>query len=152
MGSSAKQGGLDPASRAAKLKIVSGNAMGALEESIQKAIAYRAYEIYQTKGRSHGHDIQDWFEAEHELLKPADVQITESAGVVSLRARVSGFQPGDVQIGVSPRRVVIWGEAGRAHMLGEIELPRTVDSTKASATLNDGVLDFRADTQTPRAR
>jgi hypothetical protein len=30
-------------------------------------IAARAYEIWQVTGRSHGHDQEDWFQAEREL-------------------------------------------------------------------------------------
>ena len=31
-------------------------------------IAQRAYERYEARGREDGHDQQDWFEAERELL------------------------------------------------------------------------------------
>ncbi len=27
-------------------------------------IAMKAYELYEKRGRSHGHDVEDWFEAE----------------------------------------------------------------------------------------
>jgi len=30
-------------------------------------IANRAFEIYISRGREHGHDIGDWFEAERQL-------------------------------------------------------------------------------------
>ena len=32
-------------------------------------IAKRAYERFQTRGGEHGHDQEDWFEAERELLE-----------------------------------------------------------------------------------
>jgi hypothetical protein len=31
------------------------------------AIARRAYERFETRGGEHGHDLEDWFEAEREL-------------------------------------------------------------------------------------
>jgi hypothetical protein len=31
-------------------------------------VARRAYERYRMRGGSHGHDQQDWFEAERELI------------------------------------------------------------------------------------
>ena len=31
------------------------------------AVAHRAYEIYMSRGGAHGHDIDDWLQAEHEL-------------------------------------------------------------------------------------
>jgi hypothetical protein len=30
-------------------------------------LAYRAYEIYQNRGRAHGRDVEDWLAAEREL-------------------------------------------------------------------------------------
>jgi DUF2934 family protein len=31
-------------------------------------VARRAYQRYQTRGGAHGHDLQDWYEAERELI------------------------------------------------------------------------------------
>jgi DUF2934 family protein len=31
-------------------------------------LARRAYERYRNRGGEHGHDLQDWFEAERELI------------------------------------------------------------------------------------
>ncbi|MGH9396333.1 MAG: DUF2934 domain-containing protein, partial [Terriglobia bacterium] len=66
-----EKSGAKTASPTNKPVIVSGEALGALEESIRKAIAYRAYEVYQSRGRNHGNDMQDWFTAESELIKPS---------------------------------------------------------------------------------
>jgi hypothetical protein len=35
-------------------------------------VARRAYDLYLSRGREHGHDIEDWLQAEQELatLKP----------------------------------------------------------------------------------
>jgi Protein of unknown function (DUF2934) len=32
-------------------------------------VARRAYELYQTRGGEHGHDVDDWIEAERELQR-----------------------------------------------------------------------------------
>lgn len=36
-------------------------------EPTHDQIANRAFEIYVSRGREHGHDIRDWFEAERQL-------------------------------------------------------------------------------------
>ena len=36
------------------------------------AIERRAYELYEQRGRAHGHDWDDWLQAERELARPAD--------------------------------------------------------------------------------
>lgn len=37
------------------------------QEIRQEEIAKRAHEIYLRRGGAHGHDIDDWLQAEHEL-------------------------------------------------------------------------------------
>ena len=32
-------------------------------------IAARAYELYKNRGAVHGHDLEDWFEAELQLIR-----------------------------------------------------------------------------------
>lgn len=40
-------------------------------------IAARAYELYEQRGREHGHDWDDWFTAERELREPGhDTQVS----------------------------------------------------------------------------
>ena len=34
-----------------------------------KAIAARAYQIYLERGGQHGHDVDDWLQAEYELMQ-----------------------------------------------------------------------------------
>jgi Protein of unknown function (DUF2934) len=35
----------------------------------QEEIAQRAYALYEARGREDGHDVDDWLEAERELLE-----------------------------------------------------------------------------------
>ncbi len=161
MGMSTKgEGSVKPSALAAKPRIIYGEQLGALEEAIQKAIAYRAYEMYEAKGRSHGHDMEDWFEAERDLIKPSNIEITDAGSQVEVHAEVPGFQAEDIQIGVSSRKLIIWGQAARPgaasrrnllHMLAEIELPCTVDPKRSSVMVTNEALDFQAPKQTPGA-
>jgi hypothetical protein len=38
------------------------------ETELQERIAKRAYELYEQRGRHHGQDIADWFQATQEIL------------------------------------------------------------------------------------
>lgn len=130
-----------------KLQIVTGAKLAEFEESIRKAIAYRAYELFESRGRRDGGDMADWFSAESELVKPAGIEVEERAGQLHVRAGVSGFSR--IQLGIAPDRLIIWGEAaasqgGATHMLDEINLPAPVDPNKASAMLNGETLEFHA--------
>jgi len=37
-------------------------------EALQDRIAQRAYELYEQRGRQEGQDLEDWLEAERELV------------------------------------------------------------------------------------
>ena len=37
---------------------------------IQEKIRLRAFELYEARGRMDGHQEEDWYQAESELLKP----------------------------------------------------------------------------------
>ena len=39
----------------------------ASEVAFQEAVALRAYDLFITRGATHGHDLDDWLEAEREL-------------------------------------------------------------------------------------
>lgn len=38
-----------------------------LTEQLFERISRRAYELYQLRGESHGHDAEDWLEAERQV-------------------------------------------------------------------------------------
>ena len=37
---------------------------------LEERIRVRAYELYESRGREHGHDLDDWLQAEGEMLGP----------------------------------------------------------------------------------
>ena len=42
-----------------------------LEESLQYRIRMRAYELYTQRGKADGHALDDWLQAEDEILRGA---------------------------------------------------------------------------------
>lgn len=139
--------------RATTPEIVFGEGLGAFASKIQAAIVLRAYELFEARGNEHGHDLEDWFRAESELVHPAKVEARESEREVYVTAEIPAFRAEDVKIGVEPRRVIIWGELGPepGRMEGHVrrapvalyhtvDLPAEIDSSKASARLADGLL------------
>lgn len=39
-----------------------------LTEQLFERISHRAYELYQLRGEAHGHDAEDWLEAERQVI------------------------------------------------------------------------------------
>lgn len=138
--------------QAARPKMVVTDALANLIEAIEHTIAYRAYELYEARGREGGHDLEDWFRAEAELVRPIPIKITEAKEQLTLRAQVPGFSAEEVTVGIDPRRIIIWGKKERSagkepqqtlqdQFLCVRDLPGEVDPTKAMAILRRGVLD-----------
>lgn len=126
-------------------------------EETYDSIARRAFEIFDNNGRWLGHELEDWFRAEAELLHPVHLEITETDENLAVRAEVPGFTNKELTINVEPRRLTITGkhEAQEESKKGKtvysehcakeimrvISLPAEIDSSKVNATLKDGVLN-----------
>ena len=68
------------------------------------AIARRAYELFEARGSEHGHDCEDWFRAESELLTPIPATVVDTDGGFTVRAELPGFTGKDVEVLAEPRR------------------------------------------------
>lgn len=78
-------------------------------EKVQLAIAHRAHELFEARGREHGHDREDWFRAESELLCPVTVSMSESEDRISVCANVAGFDETELEVSIEPSRITILG-------------------------------------------
>jgi len=122
------------------------------------SIARRAFEIFSDNGRWLGHELDDWFRAESELLHPVHLEIAETDDNLTVRAEVPGFSTKELEINVEPRKLTISGkheaqdeskkgktiysERCAKEILRVVDLPTEVDSSKVSAILKDGVLSI----------
>jgi HSP20 family protein len=124
------------------------------------AVARRAFELFEDDGRILGRDLDHWYRAEAELLHPAHVRIRESNDAITVDAEVPGFSANELQLGVEPRRLtisgkkqssgeekvgnVLYSERCSNELLRSIELPVEVNVSRATATLNNGILELNA--------
>jgi HSP20 family protein len=133
----------------------------AVSDRIQQtydSIARRAFEIFENNGRWFGHELEDWLRAESELLHPVHLEMKESDDELTVRAEVPGFNAKELEINVEPNRLTIVGkheaqeerkkartiysERCAKEILRVVDLPAEVDSSKAGATLKDGILNI----------
>lgn len=145
--------------KGSQLKIATGIDLGHLETRIQEAIARRAYDLFEKRGRQHGSDLADWFRAEEEIERPADVSIREEASEINVRTQVPGFLASEIQVGISRDRVVIWGlkaasgnslkpngklsAGGFGALLADVRLPSPVNPAKSTASFEDNGIEVR---------
>jgi len=122
------------------------------------AIARRAFEMFEGDGAAVGRDLDHWFRAEAELLHPVHVSVREADDAITVQAEVPGFGSNELQVSLEPRRLtisgkkqshaeekkgnVVYSERCSSEILRSIELPVEVDAPRATATLNNGILEL----------
>jgi len=122
-------------------------------QQIGLAIAHRAYEIFEARNCEHGHDWEDWFQAESELLRPVSIAMSESANRISVRVNIPGFSENELKIGVEPKGITIVGRKDSRLTQGDeertappnqvlrcISLTSEIDTAGAAIELESGVL------------
>jgi HSP20 family protein len=123
---------------------------------IHDVVARRAFDIFESRGRSPGHELEDWTRAESELLHPVPLNVTESNGEYIVRAEVPGFNSKDLEVMVKPLSLRISGkretkedkengkmicsESRPGRIFRVLDLPSVVDTSKVSIILKDGIL------------
>jgi HSP20 family protein len=123
-------------------------------------IAKRAYDFFAASGFTNGHDLEDWFKAERELLKPVALEVKEAPDEFIIKVEMPGFNADDLNIEVNGSHVIIEGsheihddkhekeqtiqpERSCAQVYRSIELPTQVLADSAKAALKNGVLELK---------
>src|SRR5207245_1885156 len=129
------------------------------KNEIQNTIARRAYELFESRGSAHGHDSDDWIEAEAEVLYPCRHDLKQSGEAIVFRVDLpSAFAATQLNVSVEPRSLMVSGERESdvmcggdepAHfenrtqrIFGVEELPVDVDPSRATAKLKGETLEI----------
>jgi HSP20 family molecular chaperone IbpA len=72
-------------------------------------VARAAYEKFLDRGARVGGELEDWLEAEQEVLCSLRVDVAESAGFVSALASLPGYRSTQITLGIEPRWLLIFG-------------------------------------------
>ena len=134
---------------------------------IQNSISCRAFEIFEANGRLLGYDLEDWLQAESELLYPASLDISESDDALVVHGALSGFKAGDIEVRVEPLRLTIAGkretQSGQpreelvsaqrsgAWIWRTIDLPVEVNTGRVTGSLMDGIIELTLPLAAPTA-
>jgi len=143
---------------AVPVKSLPGSDLFERVRELSNSIAHRAFELFNGRGRTDGHELEDWFRAESELLHPVHLDLAESGDAFTVRAEVPGFSAKELEVGVEPHRLTISGklESSEEHsskktiykeqcsnqIYRAIDLPAEVDTSKVTAVLKNGVLEL----------
>jgi len=152
---SVTQAGLEPT----QVKIVEPQTLLDRLNKLSEQISRRAYEIFESNGKMHGHDLEDWFKAESEIVPPLELRIKEEDDALTIDAETPEFNAKELEVSLEPWRLTISGkkETKEEQKKGEtisqiqttnellrvIDLPSEIDSAKATATLKNGHLELK---------
>ena len=124
-------------------------------------ISKRAYELFLDRGAALGRELDDWFNAERELLKPIALEVQDKKEEFLVKAEIPGFEAKDIDIQVDGSRLVIKGHHDTNKEIREqdsktvfterratdvyrmIDLGTPVLADRANADLKNGVLELR---------
>ena len=129
------------------------------KNELDEMIARRAFQLFESRGGGHGHDVDDWLTAELELLRPYRRDLKESDEAVFFHAELPcSFTPDQLKVSVQPRRLTISGERElEVTCVGDVpthvekrterifqteELPAEVDPSRTTATLKAELLEI----------
>jgi HSP20 family protein len=123
---------------------------------ITRETAHKAFEFFQRRGGELGHEIDDWFRAESEILLPVKVEVSETDDKINVRAAVPGFKPDEIAVSVKDNVLILSGETEMSEkredentvfsefrsnkFCRQLRLSSEVDEEKVKANLKDGVL------------
>lgn len=136
------------------LRLVEDGALVKRMGQISSAISRRAYELFEGRKSENGHDRDDWFRAESELLTPVPLKVMETGGCLQIRAEVPGFTEKDIEVLIEPRRVIICGKKQQpseqkkekveksAEIFRALDLPYEIDPERVTASLDQAVLEI----------
>lgn len=77
---------------------------------VQEVVARRAYEIFESRGSASGHDVEDWSQAESELVRPCFSGRMSVDSTLWIGTDVGVFEEGTIEIWVAPHQLTICGK------------------------------------------
>lgn len=129
-------------------------------KSLAERVRRRAFELFERRGSAHGSDLDDWLQAERELILSPESELVEKEGRFEIRIAVPGFEAKDVTVTALPDALVVSAEASRQSekkesgfrvsevgarsLFRRFGLPAPIDVDKVSANLDWGVLKITA--------
>lgn len=123
---------------------------------ISDETAQKAFEFFLQRGGELGRELDDWFYAESQVLRPVAIEIKEANGNITVDAAVPGFKPDEIEISVMGDQLIMSGQTEKREekkdesvvhtdwmsdrFFRQLTLPTAVDADHVKAELKDGIL------------
>ena len=127
---------------------------------MEERITRRAHEIFEANGSISGRELDDWFQAEKELVWKPAVELKEKDSHFELQAALAGMDPKEIRIEITPEELLIRGdtrfekreekgelcytEFQSGTLFRSIRFPKRVDPNRVKAEYRNGLLSVTA--------
>jgi HSP20 family protein len=125
-----------------------------------EGVQRRAFDLFEKRGGELGHELEDWFKAEHELLGWPAAELTEKDGAYELEITLPGFEVKDIEVTATPNEVIVhaatekekktqkdnvlWTEFGSNDVYRSFDVPNAINVDQVTAKLDNGILRVNA--------
>ncbi len=130
--------------------------VSARAREIHEMIARRAYALYEGRGHIHGHDREDWLQAESEVLALLCVGFTTMNGDLRVDIGITASELPHLRMSLDPWRLIISGrrdvsrepmaeghkKSTPAEIFQVVNFPFQVEPSGAKATFSNGLLEL----------
>jgi len=127
---------------------------------MRDSIMRRAYDIFSLNGGIFGRDIDDWYQAERELVWKPSIELQEKDDEFLLQVAAPGVDPKEINIEVTPEDILVKADVHHEHeekkgevyacefasgnLFRSIHLPKKIDPDKVKAEFKNGMLSLKA--------
>jgi len=124
-------------------------------------ILQRAYEIFEGNGQILGRELDNWLQAEKELIWKPSIELEEKDNKFLLQVAVPGVESKDIHIEVTTDEILVKAELprkekedkGQVHtsefaagsLFRAVHFPKKIDPDKVKAEFKDGILRITVD-------
>jgi len=128
-------------------------------EEITENVRRQAFSLFERRGTI-GSDLQNWLDAEREVVWSPPSEVVESDGHYRARIAMPGFQPKDLQVFATPDALIVEAEKTHTHdgkdgsvrmcefsdkkLFRRLDLPSPIDVDRTTASLENGLLEVKA--------
>jgi HSP20 family protein len=129
-------------------------------DKMRDRIMQRAHEIFRSNGGIFGRDLDDWLQAERELVWKPSIELDEKDNEFRLRVSVPGVDPKDIDIEVTPEDILVKADLHHEHkeekgevytcefasgnLFRSVHLPKKIDPEKVKAEFKNGIVSLKA--------
>jgi HSP20 family molecular chaperone IbpA len=124
-------------------------------------IRQRAFELFQERCEAGDRSLDDWLQAEREVILSPESELIEKEGKFRVRVAVPGFDAKDIHVTATPGALIVEAkekhkheksegdvylcEFGQRQLFRRLDLPAPINLDKVTASLEHGILELTAE-------